>query len=84
MQTTPNTTYFNLVSGHSRGSDIFAVKFPDQSNSGLLLVSSSTKDTELLMHNHAITHSSTLAWKIPWIEEPSGLQSMGSRRVGHD
>ena len=29
-------------------------------------------------------HSSTLAWKIPWTEEPSGLQSMGSLRVGHD
>ena len=29
-------------------------------------------------------HSSTLAWKIPWAEEPGGLQSMGSRRVGHD
>ena len=28
-------------------------------------------------------HSSTLAWKIPWVEEPGGLQSMGSRRVGH-
>ena len=30
------------------------------------------------------THSSTLAWKIPWMEEPGGLQSMGSLRVGHD
>ena len=30
------------------------------------------------------THSSTLAWKIPWIEEPGRLQSMGSQRVGHD
>ena len=29
-------------------------------------------------------HSSTLAWKIPWMEEPAGLQSMGSLRVGHD
>ena len=29
-------------------------------------------------------HSSTLAWKIPWMEEPGGLQSMGLRRVGHD
>ena len=29
-------------------------------------------------------HSSTLAWKIPWMEEPSGLQSMGSLKVGHD
>ena len=29
-------------------------------------------------------HSSTLAWKIPWTEEPGGLQSRGSRRVGQD
>ena len=29
-------------------------------------------------------HSSTLAWKIPWMEEPGGLQSVGSRRVGHN
>ena len=29
-------------------------------------------------------HSSTLAWKIPWTEEPGGLQSVGSRRIGHD
>ena len=28
--------------------------------------------------------SSALAWKIPWTEEPGGLPSMGSRRVGHD
>ena len=30
------------------------------------------------------THSSILAWRIPWIEETGGLQSMGSQRVGHD
>ena len=30
------------------------------------------------------THSSTLAWRIPWREEPGRLQSMGSQRVGHD
>ena len=30
------------------------------------------------------THSSTLAWRIPWREEPSGLPSMGLHRVGHD
>ena len=29
-------------------------------------------------------HSTTLAWKIPWAEEPGGLQSMGSLRVGHN
>ena len=30
------------------------------------------------------TPSSTLAWRIPWMEEPGGLQSMGSQKVGHD
>ena len=30
------------------------------------------------------THSAILAWRIPWTEEPGGLQSMGSHRVGHD
>ena len=30
------------------------------------------------------THSSIFAWKIPWTEEPGGLQSMGSKTVGHD
>ena len=42
-----------------------------------------------LFHFHALekamaTHSSTLAWKIPWMEEPRGLQSMGLWRVGHN
>ena len=31
-----------------------------------------------------VIHSSILAWKIPWTEEPGGLQSTGSQRVGHD
>ena len=30
------------------------------------------------------THSSILSWRIPWMEEPGGLQSKGSQRVGHD
>ena len=37
-----------------------------------------------LMGKGSGTHSSTLAWKIPWGEEPGRLQSMGSLRVGHD
>ena len=36
------------------------------------------------LENEMATHTSILAWKIPWTEEPSGLQSMGSQRVGHD
>ena len=38
----------------------------------------------LLMEKAMAPHSSTLAWKIPWMEKPGGLQSMGSLRVGHD
>ena len=36
------------------------------------------------MEKEMAPHSSTLAWKTPWMEEPGGLQSMGSLRVGHD
>ena len=36
------------------------------------------------LEKETATHSSTLAWKIPWTEELGGLQSMGSQRVGHD
>ena len=46
--------------------------------------SSSFYETYLLLEKAMAPHSSTLAWKIPWTEEPDGLQSMGSLRVGHD
>ena len=36
------------------------------------------------LEEETATHPSTLAWKIPWTEEPGGLQSMGSQRVRHD
>ena len=45
----------------------------------LILVASLVADGQAMA-----PHSSTLAWKIPWTEEPGRLQSMGSRRVGHD
>ena len=39
---------------------------------------------EDLLEKEMATHSSILAWRIPGTEEPGGLQSMGSQRVGHD
>ena len=39
---------------------------------------------EMSIETSMAPHSSTLAWKIPWTEEPGRLQSMGSLRVGHD
>jgi len=37
-----------------------------------------------IIEKEMATHSRILAWRIPWREEPGGLQSMGSQRVGHD
>ena len=39
---------------------------------------------EDLLEKDMATHSSTVAWKIPWTEEPGRLQSMGLQRIGHD
>ena len=39
---------------------------------------------EDLLEKEMATHSSIVAWKIPWTEEPGRLQTMGSQRVGHD
>ena len=41
-------------------------------------------ETWVPLKKEMATHSSTLAWKIPWTEEPGGLLSLGSQRVGHD
>ena len=41
-------------------------------------------DWEDPLEKEMATHSSILAWKISWIEEPGGLQSMGSQRVSHN
>ena len=41
-------------------------------------------DREDLLEKETATHSSILAWKIPWMEEPGRLQSMGLKRIGHN
>ena len=41
-------------------------------------------DLNLVLETEMAAHSSTLAWRIPWTEEPGRLQSMGSLRVGHN
>ena len=49
-----------------------------------VILSSEITSVSLVMEKAMATHSSTLAWKIPWTEEPGRLQSMGLLRVGHD
>ena len=46
-------------------------------------LSLSSRGSLVLLHL-MVTHSSILAWRIPWAEEPGGLQSIGSQRVRHD
>ena len=65
--------------------------FPDGSAVKNLPVMQETQETwvqslgrEDPLEKEMATHSSILAWKIPWAEEAGRLQSMGSRRVGHD
>ena len=74
--------------------------FPEVTSGGAVLISPSVVDlgltfslttlvrfniSEILVLNKGTTFTcSTLAWKIPWMGEPGRLQSMGSRRVGHD
>ena len=41
-------------------------------------------DQEDSLEKEMATHTSILAWETPWTEEPGGLQSIGSQRVGHD
>ena len=49
-----------------------------------LMDTSLNKLQEIVREKAMAPHSSTLAWQIPWVEEPGRLQSMGSLRVGHD
>ena len=47
-------------------------------------LNNNNKHTSNVAEKATAPHSSTLAWRIPWTEEPEGLQSMGPRRAGHD
>ena len=66
------------------------VGFPDGSAVKNLLAMEETQETRVQslgqedpLEEEMATHSSSLAWKIPWTEEPGGLQSMGSQRATH-
>ena len=51
---------------------------------GMLETRVSSLGREDPLEKEMVTHSSILAWRIPWTEKPGRLQSMGSQRVGHD
>ena len=49
-----------------------------------IVVTTISDSSSYYLEKEMAPYSSTLAWKIPWMEEPDRLQSMGSQRVGHD
>ena len=62
---------------------------PSMGSHGVAKSQTQLSDFTFTFHFHALekemaTHSSVLAWRIPGTEEPGGLPSMGSHRVGHD
>ena len=72
-----------LSGGHKNGKGEFSLQFQRKA------MPKNAQTTTKLNSSHTLAratapHSSTLAWKIPWMEEPAGLQSMGSQRVGHN
>ena len=69
--------YTYIVSGGSSGKE-------SACNAGATGDTGSVPGREDPLEEGMATHSSGLAWRIPWTEEPGGLQSMGSQRVGHD
>ena len=72
----------SLLLMSSRGTSLVAQMVKHLPTMQMLWVRSLGREDAL--EKEMVTHSSTLAWEIQWIEEPGGLQSMGSQRVGHD
>ena len=64
--------------------DLEAEDFPGGSDGKASACNVGDLVQEDLLEKEMATHSSTLAWKIPWTEEPGRLQSMGLQRVGHN
>ena len=56
----------------------------NKNNSSMIIPEKINNNSLMWLEKAMATHPSTLAWEIPWTEEPSRLQSVGSRRVGHD
>ena len=73
----PSSEYSRLISVRMDWLDLRAVQ-------GILIKDWQNARPIDFKSRSVVTHSSTLARRIPWMEEPGGLQSMGSQRLGHD
>ena len=77
--------YFGkLISGHRTGKGQFSFQSQRKAMPKNAQTTAQLNSSHMLVEKAMAPHSSTLAWKIPWAEEPGRLQSMGSLTVGHD
>ena len=70
-----------MAPGTTQMAQLWRIHLPMQRSQEMRVSSLGQED---LLEEEIATHSSILAWRIPWTEEPGGLQSMGLQRVGHD
>ena len=74
-----------IASKNGRNVEVGAIQSPSDKHCGAVRRICALKSDLLAVSEKAMApHSSTLAWKIPWMEEPGRLQSMGSLQVGHN
>ena len=73
-----------LSGGHRTGKGQFSFQSQRKAMPKNARTTAQLHSSHMLTEKAMAPHSSTLAWKIPWTEEPGRLQSMGSLRVGHD
>ena len=80
--------FIGTFTSHNLANDTLNMSFPGGSDSKNPRAMQQTQVQSLgqedPLEKGMATHSSSLAWRIPWTEEPGGLQSMGSQRVGLD
>ena len=84
-----NTVHFNKMHQAAGCGCFFSILYTGSNKIIELIIQgvshfSVSNDSSSMVEKATAPHSSPLAWKIPWTEEPVGLQSMGSLRVGHD
>ena len=72
---------YPLIMGFSGGSTVENLPTVQETQQEMPVQSLGGEDS---LEKEMATHSSILVWEIPWTEEPSGLQSMGSQKVRHD
>ena len=91
LYSTGNYTQYSIITYNGKESEKESICMYVCITWASLVVQTVKRETQVrplgredLLEKEMASHSSILAWKIPWTGQPGGLQSMGSQRVGHD